>query len=323
MSSKPNLSGLDLTNLAKLRALSDALNELFTVPEVTPRRTINDAGNEYLIGLARSGRSVRFIQIVRLHLTEVFRDKMNRPVASIIPSEIGERIDKLSRERGWNPRTASMHLQTARGFFAAMIRAGYCKTNPAQAVQRPQHRSDAPIGIHTPEEVRRVLHVAQWADLDAMRWLAIAYFAGLRSAEIGRLQESHIRDRYIEVPASISKTRSRRLVVIPDVLRAFLQLGGKLPLVSEPRRIKAIRQLSGLTWPRNVARHSFVSYHLAQSGSAARTALEAGHSETILFRHYRELVTMEEAEVFWNIRPATESELLAIATNPTQLRIAA
>jgi integrase len=324
MNSTPEHGGLDLTNLSKLRALSEALNELFKSPEAPPpRKTINEAGNEYLVGLARSGRSPRFIRTVRLHLTDVFRGKMQRSVSTITPAEIGQTIDTLNRERGWNPVTAVHHLQSTRGFFSALIRFGYCKTNPAQAVPVTRHRSEAPISIHSPEEVRRILHVAQWADLDAMRWLAIAYFAGLRTAEIGRLTESHIRDRYIEVPASISKTRSRRLVVIPPALRAFLNVGGSLPLVSEPKRIKAIRQMAGVAWPRNVARHSFVSYHLAQSGSAARTALEAGHSEAVLFRHYRELVTLEDAEVFWKIAPATEAELAMIPNNNSGIRLVA
>lgn len=324
MNNVPDLGGFDLANLAKLRALSEALNELFKSPEAPPpRKTINEAGNEYLVGLARSGRSPRFVRTVRLHLTDVFRGKMQRAVTTITASEIGQRIDAMNRERGWNPATALHHLQSTRAFFSALIRLGYCKTNPAQAVPVTRHRSEAPVSIHSPEEVRRILHVAQWSDLDAMRWLAIAYFAGLRTAEIGRLTESHIRDRYIEVPASISKTRSRRLVVIPPALRAFLNVGGKLPLVAEPRRIKAIRQTAGVSWPRNVARHSFVSYHLAQSGSAARTALEAGHSESILFRHYRELVTLEDAEAFWKIAPATEAELATVPTANSGIRLVA
>jgi hypothetical protein len=56
-------------------------------------------------------------------------------------------------------------------------------------------------------------------------------------------------------------------------------------------------------WPSNVTRHSFCSYHLAQFGSASKTALEAGHSEAMLFAHYREVVSPAEAAAFWQIRP--------------------
>lgn len=46
---------------------------------------------------------------------------------------------------------------------------------------------------------------------------------------------------------------------------------------------------------------------LAHFGNAAKTALEAGHSEAMLFRVYREVVTPEAAAAFWAIRPAAHS----------------
>jgi len=54
-----------------------------------------------------------------------------------------------------------------------------------------------------------------------------------------------------------------------------------------------------------VTRHSFVSYHLARFENAGKTALEAGHSETMLFGHYRALVTPEAAAEFWAIVPGS------------------
>jgi hypothetical protein len=71
-----------------------------------------------------------------------------------------------------------------------------------------------------------------------------------------------------------------------------------------PNTIKAVVRRSGVAWGHNIARHSFVSYHLAEFGNAGRTALEAGHSEAMLFRHYRALVTPAAAAEFWGIRPA-------------------
>jgi len=53
-------------------------------------------------------------------------------------------------------------------------------------------------------------------------------------------------------------------------------------------------------------RHSFVSYRLAATGNAAQVALESGHDQAILFRHYRELVRPKDAERFFSIVP-TES----------------
>tara|TARA_Y100001934_G_scaffold186713_1_gene220328 strand:- start:448 stop:618 length:171 start_codon:yes stop_codon:yes gene_type:complete len=52
-------------------------------------------------------------------------------------------------------------------------------------------------------------------------------------------------------------------------------------------------------------RHSFASYHLAYHQSADKTALEMGHRDTqMLYRHYRSVVSKDEAAKFWKIEPA-------------------
>jgi hypothetical protein len=90
-------------------------------------------------------------------------------------------------------------------------------------------------------------------------------------------------------------------------LRAWLALGGALPLHDVNNRMRwftaGLREKHGIAWPRNVTRHCFVSYHLAGFQNAGKTALEAGHSEQMLFAHYRELVTPEAAAEYWNILP--------------------
>jgi hypothetical protein len=57
-------------------------------------------------------------------------------------------------------------------------------------------------------------------------------------------------------------------------------------------------------WPNNGLRHSFASYHLAKHQDALRLALDMGHVNAhIIFSHYREIVTPEEAEFYWQIFP--------------------
>ena len=162
-----------------------------------------------------------------------------------------------------------------------------------------------PPGLHTPAEVRRVLATAAQHDLNACRCLAVRYFAGLRTSEAVALEEKEIKTEagFIEVTAAKAKTRRRRLVVITPALRAWLALGGELPLKQVNNRLRRIVALAGVPWPANVTRHSFCSYHLAEFGNAGKTALEAGHSEAMLFAHYREVVTPAAAAEFWAIRP--------------------
>jgi hypothetical protein len=66
-------------------------------------------------------------------------------------------------------------------------------------------------------------------------------------------------------------------------------------------------------WPSNGVRHSFSSYHLAHFKDAARLALELDHTDQeLLFRHYRELPTPEQAAKYWDIRPAAQTKLIAL-----------
>ena len=73
-------------------------------------------------------------------------------------------------------------------------------------------------------------------------------------------------------------------------------------MVNLDKRLKALRRSLPWPWPHDGMRHSFVSYGLPLHG-AAQVALWAGHSEAVLFAHYRELVTKEAAAEFWRIAP--------------------
>lgn len=48
-------------------------------------------------------------------------------------------------------------------------------------------------------------------------------------------------------------------------------------------------------------RHSFISYRISKVKSADQVALEAGNSPSIIFKHYRELVTEEQADEWFEI----------------------
>jgi integrase len=166
--------------------------------------------------------------------------------------------------------------------------------------------------------------LAESNDPDLLALHAIGCFAGLRVAEIGKLdwRDVDLQHGLITVGASISKTRSRRLVPILDNLKAWLQLIAKPagPVLVEPDtryRHEAVRRRAGIVeWPQNCLRHSFVSYRLAATQNAPQTALESGHDQAVLFKHYRELVRPKDAERFFSIRPAdkdAEEKIVSIS----------
>ena len=66
--------------------------------------------------------------------------------------------------------------------------------------------------------------------------------------------------------------------------------------------------LSGVDKIANGARHSFISYRTAETRDVARVADECGNSVSTIKKYYRQLVTSEEAESFFAIRPESEAD---------------
>jgi integrase len=174
------------------------------------------------------------------------------------------------------------------------------------------------IKIFRPEEMDRVLKATQ---PELIPFLAIGAFAGLRHAEIQRLDWSEIRieSGFIEVKASKAKTAARRLVPITDNLQKWLlphvKPHGKVtPFANMSRQLlwlaedvdKAWRLENppgAFTWKHNALRHSFISYRVADIQNVAQVALEAGNSPQMIFRNYRELVKPADAKRWFSIEP--------------------
>jgi integrase len=162
------------------------------------------------------------------------------------------------------------------------------------------------VSIFTPENIASLL---KKADAALRPYLALGAFAGLRTAELQRLDWSEIDlDRgFITVAASKAKTRQRRLVPISENLKLWLspirKISGPVCLHVCPQH--AARTLcEGFTWAKNGLRHSFISYRLAILHDTGRVALEAGNSPEVIFGHYRELVTPDAAAAWFAITPA-------------------
>jgi len=280
-------------------------------PALTPGRsavepyTVTQTISDFLRAKARAGRSDRYLRQLRVSLGK-FRD--GRALVPVAAVTIGD-VEEWLYAQNWRPKTKRGYLKDVVTLLNFAKRRGLVAQNVADAVELPVLEDNAPE-IHTPEQVAKVLEAARGEDPNLCRCLAIKYFAGLRTSEATALAEHEIKTEQglIEVAAHKAKTRSRRLVTIQPNLRAWLDLGGKLPLTCVNNRMRyfsaAIRKDHQIETPHNVARHSFISYHLEQFANAGKTAKEAGNSEAMVYAHYRALVTPTAAAAYWQIRPA-------------------
>ena len=171
------------------------------------------------------------------------------------------------------------------------------------------------------ERERGRVALLETASPELLPYIAIGLFAGLRRAELERLDWSEIdfESGLIEVTAQNSKTAQRRFVTMQPNLREWLlplrkHKGNVTPQNCFRELFEQARAAAGIVeWPENALRHSFASYHLAHFKNAASTALELGHHDSrITFAHYRELVKPKEGERYWNIRPTTTEKIVPL-----------
>jgi integrase len=267
--------------------------------------TFAELVDELLLAKAADGASKPYIADLKFRLGQLANALGDKPVCEIRTDEIddwlrGLRVSPISRN---NSRRV---IVTAFGFA---VKRGYATDNPALKTDKAKVVGEAP-GILSVSEAARLLEAAT---PDILPYLAVGLFAGLRRAEIERIDWSEIdfESGLIKVTAEKSKTSQKRYVTIQPNLREWLlplrqHTGNVTPQSCFRELFEQARAAAGIDeWPENALRHSFASYHLAHFKNAAATALELGHHDSrITFAHYRELVKPKDGERYWNLFPA-------------------
>lgn len=268
---------------------------------------------------AADGSSDRYLADLRSRLARFGADFDDRPVAGIETRE----LDDWLRNLDLSPVSRVNFRKVLRTTFEFAVSRGYSPTNPV--VKTAEVKADvAAPGILAPTEIAVLLASANPKIIPA---IALAAFAGLRDAEIGRLTWDRIDlvGGHIKIDAAIAKTSSRRIVPIATNLNGWLAPHAvrkgdvrpspsiSYPLYRAARKaaVEAVAEAGGVapnleSWPHNALRHSYASYRMALLGNAAQVAEECGHSVQIMKQHYRELVTKKEAEAWFAVVPATD-----------------
>ena len=210
------------------------------------------------------------------------------------------------------------------GFFCRFcVRRGYLAkgTDWLEGVQEYTARKTGEILIYTPDEIAMLLNRA---DKRLVPFLAIGAFAGLRHAEIARLDWSEIEledgtgDSFIEVRADKAKTQTRRLVPVKTNLKEWLlphqKPAGKVcPYENTTKQLlktaaatgDAVKKIKPLVWKKNALRHSYISYRIAECGNVPLVADESGNSVSVIRTNYLRRVKPVSAAKWFNVRPTT------------------
>jgi integrase len=286
------------------RFYADHLND------ITRSQTVSHAVSALQAVCKVDGKSVRYLRDLKYRLGRFEKDFGSRHVAEITTSD----IDQWLRQLGLGSVSRNSFRRRLVTLFKFAKTSGWCRTIPAAESARVREVSEE-IGILTPSELSGLLKVASE---ETIPYWTIGAFAGLRASEIERLDWVDVNLRHIRVRAKHAKTASRRLVDIqPNLRKWLLPYRGRTGKVApENLRVKLLADrkraadAGALThkWPSNALRHSFASYYLARFDDAPKLALQLGHiGQDIIFRHYREVVTREDARRYWKIEPARQN----------------
>jgi len=277
-------------------------------------KTVSEVLVEFIRDREAANCSAVYLRDIRSRLGQ-FAGAFQMPIQSLTAASVRDWLRSLKKSNGDPPTTRSLNnlLRLIGSLLHFARRQKYLNRELVEEITEIDLGRNAPTetGIFSPEDLRKLLdHCPE----DLIAPLAIGAFCGLRTSELGRLdwRAVDLASGFIRIEPKITKTATRRLIPIPDNLRAWLTPIAKSQGPINPstddrglnhRLVRGPARSAEVAWVKNGLRHSFCSYRLAQTNNAAQVALEAGNSPTMIFRHYRELVTPAQAEAWFSIRP--------------------
>jgi len=300
----------------------DAVNFYLPYLQATNRScTAKQLAEEIVKAKTADGASKRYMSDLRIRLKKFADEFDGKQIATFTTIDIDQWLRGLTDSETGKPVAAitrNNFRQILNVAFNFARNQGYCASNPVGKTAKAKV-IETPAGILTVEQTARLL---EKAPQKLSPFIAIGAFAGLRRAELERLdwKEIDLQSRLIEVTASKAKSARRRFVRIkPNLLqwlKPLCQADGAVAPVGYRKLVDRARIAAGIQmWPNNALRHSFASYYLAhfRKAGVAELALEMGHtSANLVFQHYRELVKPKDAKRYWNILPAAKQEKLIV-----------
>jgi integrase len=272
-------------------------------------RTVSKLFEEYLAAKIKNDCRPATIRDLTSRLGTFAESFGERLIHTIIAKEIDDWLDRLH----YKQQSRLNYIRVLSGLFNYAIKLGLMAENPADKdhLDRPKMDEKLPE-IFTVGDVEKLLAAAQKHARRVVPYLAIGFFAGLRTVELDGLDWSciNIEQKLITVRPETAKRRRQRHVDMSDNLIAWLlpyakSHGPVRPKGARKYLDKAIEQ-ANIIWVQNGMRHSFASNHIAKHQDVAKTSIQLGHTGRVdvLFNHYRNLVTASDTAKYWAITPA-------------------
>ena len=216
-------------------------------------------------------------------------------------------VDQVTMEaienalKGKSAHMRNLILRSLSPFLEYCVSHGMARSNVTKSVRRAKVPAKMPTVLSVPE-VKKLLQTAARTRPQTVAYFALGLFAGLRPDEAARIRPGHIRNGYVILDGSITKTADARTVAIRPNLQTWLDAFPVPANGFSVRGIKAVRSNFG-AWSQDVCRHSFASYEYELTGNSNATAAQMGHlrDTDTMFRYYRALVEPGSGKLFFAI----------------------
>jgi hypothetical protein len=184
------------------------------------KTTVAQLADEVLEAKRGDGMSHAYLSDLKIRLARFCRDFGNRPIASVTVEE----IDNWLRSLEGSPKSRANYRANIGVLFSYATKRRMLETNPVLHTAKPK-LPDNPPEIFTVDELRALLDAANRNATDVLPMLAIGAFAGLRDAEIKRLDWSEVdlARGHIEIKAAKAKSARRRIIPIQPNLAEWLR----------------------------------------------------------------------------------------------------
>ncbi len=182
-----------------------------------PDKTVPEAVAEMLEARKKDGTGDAYLKLLRVHLNQL-KENFTSQVRQLTTGQLTDYF----RDLDVSPRSKNNARATVGAFLKFCKERGWLTRDHEGVAHVPKFKErPTDIEIYTPTEMAELLRAARG---EMMPFLTIGAFAGLRTAEIERLDwaEVNVKELFIEIKAAKAKTASRRLVPISDNLAKWL-----------------------------------------------------------------------------------------------------
>ncbi|MDF9828102.1 integrase [Ereboglobus sp. PH5-10] len=263
--------------------------------------------------------SVSQIKAIKNNMTHLCNSFPNVLVSDITP-------DHLRTFFGRGNATLKTH-NNRRGIVSTFLKFAMDKEwiskNPVAKIPqyRIAHKRGSAATLSANQAAELMEYVETFHEGRLASYFALCLFAGIRpdidQGEIAKLRPEHINldTKVIRIEPEVSKVNMKRNITIQPNLDAWLSAYPlkKYPVVITNMKYLRIRISKKFNLTHDVLRHTFISMHVAKFRSMGDTALQAGNSEEIIRKHYLDVKSQSEAEVFFSIMPKLRAVPKAVA----------